>query len=135
MKMMSAIVGVVCFAGLVAACASDRETPRPPKAMTERVSASAAVDRVAEAACERQQRCEHIGPTEKYQNANHCLLTEKETIGRELANDSDCKNGVSTRDLDQCISQIQSESCSGVGMAFDEMRKSMKCGSNDMCLD
>ncbi len=135
MKTLSGIAGVVCFAGLVAACASDRETPRPPQTMTDRVSASAAVDRVAAAACERQQRCEHIGPTEKYQNASHCLLSEKETIGRELADDADCKNGVSTRDLDQCVAQIQSESCMGVGMAFDEMRKAMKCGSSDMCLN
>lgn len=102
--------------------------------MEPRQSAKAAAEMIADAECDREQRCGNVGQGRTFATANHCIQAKFTPISHELA-DPDCdRNGVGNTDLYQCVEQIQGRNCGNVMTAgfWEEM---MECGSGNLCLE
>jgi hypothetical protein len=128
-------LGLLFGLGVIAAsCSRSRESLTPAAGMAERLSPADAAEEIAQARCEREQRCNNIGAESEFQSRDHCMNVIRPDTGHMLA-DEGCEHGVSRRDLDECLYEIQTERCSGVARMFDRLDRFMQCRAGDLCLD
>jgi hypothetical protein len=125
-------------AGLIAisACGRDAREPQmqPAAQVAPAHSAKDAVDAIASARCDREQRCNNIGPDADYQNREHCMNVARADASDTLSDD-DCKRGIKPEDLNECLSDLRGRSCSAVGAAFDKLSTMMSCRAAELCMD
>jgi hypothetical protein len=129
--------GFVGSMALVAGCGSNAQ-PTPaagPPVMRSRVSTALAVPRIAAAECERELKCQNVGLSQKYSNMEHCQQVKSEVISKDFNDDADCRNGISTADLDNCVAKTTQETCEGISSVITDMERAGACGSADLCLD
>jgi len=114
--------------GLFSACSKDKPEPLVPAAGTVEAVERATND-IANARCDREQRCNRIGPEGEYADRNHCMnvMTQK---AREDMNQ--CHGGVDQEDLRQCLTEIANKDCSGI---FADIGEYKACGMDDLCAD
>jgi hypothetical protein len=117
------VIGLV-----VVACEKDSPPPMTPAAGTTQ-AVDKAVNDLANARCDREQRCNHIGQNATYSDRNHCMSV----MGGEAREDlDDCTRGIDQEDMRECLTEIQNQDCSNV---FDTFDKYMSCSMDDMCAD
>jgi hypothetical protein len=134
MKTICATLLLVGTGALAAACASEQEMTASPT--TEpRISAAAAVPKIAAAECDFEARCKNVGTGLKYSSRQHCLDAHSGDINQDFGEDADCGNGVSVEDLNECLSTVQSQDCGGVTAAVEGVQAPLMCRSNALCLD
>lgn len=121
---------------LVAACMGGDEGPPPEiPEMRPIITPSSAIEKVAMARCTREAECGNVGDTHDFSDQNHCLTATRDDLTREMAIDEDCKNGISSEDMDSCLSEIRLARCDGARGIFDAWRASMECRSAELCMD
>jgi len=120
---------------VLAACGRDEPAMSPAAGVEPRVSAVEAVDAITDARCNYEQKCGNIAASEEFQSRDHCLQVIRADMNQELGEDEDCRNGVSQRNLQECLSELASKDCGGLSGVIDSMDTYMSCGSNSLCMD
>lgn len=114
--------------GAFASCSRERSPePLTPAAATTR-GVSNEVEQIAAARCDREQGCGHVGATQKYSNRDHCMNVMRADAKDSL---SDCRQGIDSKDLDQCLVDIRHEDC---GSVMDKLETWKSCHADDLCL-
>lgn len=88
------------------------------------------VNGIAQARCQREQRCGNIGTDEDYKSLDDCL-TKIATEWRDDLNLYECPGGVDQKELAECVEEIQNEDCNN---PFDSLGRIVACRSSDLCL-
>lgn len=133
---MKTSIVLVLAAGFAAACAPN---PRQPDSAvstttitsaTVPVSADRAVNRVAEARCDRELACDNIGSGHHWESREACLLDLKKDL-REKLGSRECANGVDRDRLNACLKESRTEQC---GNPVDGVERASACGTSELCL-
>ncbi len=88
-----------------------------------------AVAAIADARCDREQRCGNIGSGGKYASKHAC----NEQVRREWAeplNGRECPRGVNEEELEECLEDIRGEDCNN---PFDSLERVLSCGTVEIC--
>jgi hypothetical protein len=145
MKTLTGTTLAFAAVALVVGCASKNEDPTPAAGANEmrvengkmeaRVSAAEATPKIAAAECEREMKCKNVGESLKYSSMEHCQKSKIDELAKDFNEDEDCKNGISQKDLDECITKTTDQTCTGASSVVTNMERSAECGSNDLCMD
>jgi hypothetical protein len=133
--MKTSIVLVLAVAGIASACvvnkrdAADR-TSTTTVSGAQVVSNDRAVNRIAEARCDRELACDNIGDGHKWSSKQDCMLDLKKDLRDKLSAD-DCPNGVDQRRLNECLKDSRTERC---GNPIDTIGRASTCGTAELCL-
>ncbi len=92
---------------------------------------SSAVDDLTAARCDLEQRCNHVGDGQTYENREACETKLHGSIASEL-NTSDCPHGIADSKLTACKNDIKAESC---GNPIDAMSRWNACRKGAICAD
>lgn len=123
----SAAVVAMAFLGL-AGCKHNGEGP---EVRTPRGESASAVRSIADARCDREEKCGNIGDGQSYASRDACGDKIRSDWSDEL-NAYECPNGIVDAALDQCLSAIRNEDC---GATFDTLQRITACTSGDICAD
>jgi hypothetical protein len=135
--MMKTTLGIVSIAiallGLTACSHEERPTEHSgaPAASAPARELNSAVNDVADARCDLEQRCNNIGAGQSFDNREACETKMHGSVADEL-NTKDCPNGVDESKLSACLSQLRSEEC---GDPMDSMSRWAACRQGELCLD
>jgi hypothetical protein len=105
----------------------DQQRTDMPRGDTQR--ASAAVNAISTARCEREQRCGHIGPQESYTSMEQCETQVRHEWAHELSG-YECPRGVQQAELTECVTEIRQEDCAN---PFDTLARATQCRQSDIC--
>lgn len=103
---------------------AEAEVPRTPARETR-----SAVRDIANARCDREERCENIGADRKFATRDICEQSIKNDWADDL-NGFDCPNGVVDVELEECLVAVRGEDC---GSAFDALDRITSCTASDIC--
>jgi len=135
MKTVKTLALVLSIGTVFGACASsEKEVMTPASSVAPRTTPAAAAEQIAAARCDREARCNDVGPSKEFQNREHCLQVMRKDASDKLADD-DCPNGIANRDLQGCLSDIGSENCGGVSLPFAKLDSMMACRQSHLCLE
>ncbi len=128
-KALALLLGCLC------ANCDRRETTEPtltPASRTESGERATGVERateeIAAARCERELRCDNVGPNETYTSREDCMRSLWIDTYDEL---SACEDGVQRRQLDACLDEIRARDC-GMVARLDAYPA---CRLDKLCLD
>jgi hypothetical protein len=99
------------------------------KAATVQGLTPVTVTQIADARCEREQKCGNIGADKDYTSKQLCTQKISEEWRDEL-NTYECPGGVVTKELSECLDEIKNEDCSS---PFDTLGRVVACRSSDIC--
>jgi hypothetical protein len=88
------------------------------------------VEGIANARCQREQRCKNIGKDKKFASIEACQTQIREDWRGEL-NAYECPGGVDSKELAECLREVQNENCKN---PFDTLERVIACRSSDLCL-
>ena len=114
----------------IAACSSSA-----PPANTAGVTSKQQTDtqdavwRLAGAKCKHAAACNEVGGNRNYASTDACMSENRGKLQDDLRA-SNCPHGVNSDRLQSCLSEIESEACSGIGSGFN---RSMACKSGQLC--
>jgi hypothetical protein len=94
------------------------------------VSYESATNRIVASRCDREVACDNIGAKKRFADRTVCT----HELGAKLRDDlkpSECPNGVDAKNLDDCLSAIQKESC---GNIIDTISRIGACNTSGLCL-
>jgi Family of unknown function (DUF6184) len=91
---------------------------------------SVVVERLAGARCNREQRCNDIGPDSAYATRQVCLQDIRGNISDDL-NSFRCMSGVRGERLDGCAAALEREKC---GPPFVTLARYGKCRAAATCV-
>jgi len=123
------IVGLL-LTGAIGLSASACRREERALGTTAAVEAAVARDRIAEARCDLEQKCNKIGVGKDYADRNACTAKIKQRWQDEL-NFRDCPGGIDTKELNECLTEIRNNNC---GNPLDTLGRIMACRSSDLCL-
>jgi Family of unknown function (DUF6184) len=127
---MRQIATVLVTFACVVGCNRDKpaEQPLTPASGTtdaaERTSES-----IASARCDRAQRCNQIGPAQRYSDRGHCMNVMRADARQMLGQ---CPRGVDEPDVRECLTEISNQDCRSV---VDDLEERIACRSDDLCLN
>jgi hypothetical protein len=87
------------------------------------------VQTLAQVRCEREERCNNVGPDGKYVSRESCvskLAAEK----YDDLNLSQCPGGLDQKELGECLAEIRNEDCNS---PLDTLGRLAACRSSDLC--
>jgi hypothetical protein len=119
--------------GILTASACQKAEPEPvmrPASSTV-VANDRAVEKMANANCERELACENIGLGRRYETPELCVGTFEREKYSELGFGK-CLLGVDYIQLDLCIREIKSEACGSALYTLDALGA---CRSSKLCRD
>jgi uncharacterized protein DUF6184 len=116
---------------LLGACSSNPPATTPAMQRAARTQTAAATASLAQARCEREQRCNDIGENKKYSSNEDCLTRVRNDWRGDL-NAKECPAGVNQVRLDQCLTSVKQEEC---GHPFETLDRLATCRSGAMCED
>src|SRR5688572_5217568 len=94
---------------------SQEKAPLTPESASERgvdeQRKHEAVETLANAQCNRAQRCRNIGPNKEYGSRDQCLMRMRAEAQGSI---DKCNKGIDRDDLAQCVGEIDGEGCSGI---------------------
>jgi hypothetical protein len=93
------------------------------------LKAKHAVHAIAKARCERERRCENVGPDKSYVSMDACEAKIENEWGADL-NKYECPRGIVQSALDNCIAHVRGEEC---GNPFDTLSRIAQCDADDIC--
>jgi hypothetical protein len=112
-----------------------RETTEPTLTPASRTESSEratgveqATEEIAAARCERELRCDNVGPNETYTSREDCLRSLWIDTYDEL---SACEDGVERRQLDGCLHEIRTRGCAMIA----RLDAYAACRLDRLCLD
>lgn len=89
-----------------------------------------AVERIVAARCQREAACNNVGSDKHFTNHDTCARELRSKIGDDLKA-SECPRGIDTKELDECMESIRTESCNN---PIDTISRLAACRTGDMCL-
>lgn len=126
MRLPSSVTLLAAVGSLLGACGKDQPAPLVPASGIVSEAEDAA-ESVANARCDREQRCKTIGESKTYADRDHCMTVMKNEAMKDF---SDCRKGVDQEDLRQCLTEIANQDCDG---PFSGLAESKACGMDDLC--
>ena len=84
---------------------------------------------IADARCERETRCDNVGPGKQWASAEACrgdLMAKN----RDELKASECPGGIVKKELDECLTEIRNETCNS---PLDTIGRLAACRSSDLC--
>lgn len=90
---------------------------------------SEAVRKIADARCDREERCGEIGEDEDYTSRIDCRSKIRSEWAEEL-NEYECPGGIVMKEFDECLEEIRNEDCAN---PFDTLGRIIACRSGDIC--
>jgi Family of unknown function (DUF6184) len=129
--------------GLVSVVGCNKENERDPNLarnehmpaatgnMTPASRTRSAAEQLAEARCEREQKCSNIGNDKTYSSSQDCLARVQNDWKDDL-NARQCPGGINQQQLDECMGQIRAEACSS---PFDTLARITECTSAQICIE
>ena len=120
------VIAPLVFGIVVLSCQRKEAEPLMPAAGTVRAIDQAVQD-LATARCDYQQRCNRIGPEMLYADREHCLNLMRSEARGQL---NHCRAGVDQKDVRECLTQISNEDCSGT---FSQLEEYKDCHMDDLC--
>ena len=91
-------------------------------------AAERAIEAMAAARCDHEQRCNRVGPTTDYMNRDHCMNVMRADAYEELGG---CAAGVDQSDLQECLGEIANADCGG---PIDAIERVAACQLDDLCM-
>jgi hypothetical protein len=92
-------------------------------------SVNGAVDSIAAARCDREARCNNVGPDKNFDSRDQCLAKVK-SDKRDDLNAKDCPGGIDQGELRECLEETRNSDCNN---PFDELGRIAACRSSDLC--
>jgi hypothetical protein len=92
--------------------------------------ATSAVASFAAAECDRQVRCNKVGPNQKYTSRDDCISKQQSDKHKSI-NDKVCTGGINEANLNRCIQAIQQEGC---GDPMLSMERQEACKTDSICV-
>ena len=89
-----------------------------------------AIAAIIAARCDREARCENVGPEKRYLTRAACVEHVRDKSQNKL-NAKECPGGVDAKALDSCLKQIKGEDC---GDPIDTVERVATCNSVDLCV-
>jgi hypothetical protein len=111
--------------------APEKARPEAEKMVKRSVSSATAVSSIVEARCDREARCENIGPKEKFKSWQAC----RQEIAKKSSDKigaPECPGGVDQHELSECLTEIRNEGC---GNPLETLERVAACNGPDLCID
>jgi hypothetical protein len=89
------------------------------------------INDISAARCDREVRCGGVGPDKSYETRDQCIAKLNHE-GYEDLDAKACPRGLDRRELDKCLTEINSERC---GAPLDTLERLVACRSATLCLD
>jgi len=105
-------------------------SPTSPGVTNAQPADGPTVDRLAEARCNRESRCNNVGDGRKFASTNMCLQELRASTARDLSA-TQCPRGLDRGGVELCLGAIQSEQCDH---PLDTLTRVGDCLSYHMCL-
>jgi hypothetical protein len=143
MKTASTVLAASLVAGLVVACGAEQkgagtaQNPvpgsEPPQGVTSAQNAvdQKTVERIADARCDHEQKCNNIGQGQKYGSRDDCKKDMTSSTSGEL-NATSCPKGLDQDALNRCLGAINNETCSAVSL--DMLARIADCRTGSICM-
>lgn len=112
-----------------AEAARQAATPAPAAVPAATMAFSDALGSIAEARCEREQRCDHIGMGKRYESVQVCRTVVRNDLSSRL-NPADCNRGIDRSELSECVTEARNEAC---GNPVDTLERIVACRASDLC--
>jgi hypothetical protein len=112
-------------------CHHDRPSEHAPGASAPAHELSGAVNDLVDERCDLEERCNHVGSGQTYENREACESKLRGSISNDL-NTADCPHGISDAKLDKCKAEIRAESC---GDPIEAMSRWNACRQGNICND
>ena len=107
-----------------------REIGGGPSDHVSRETAPSASTTIARVRCDREVKCNRIGSRGKYESRDACVAELKRDVEREL--DGSCTNGVSAKELNDCLQAIRDQQCGDVDL--DTTLRLAACRADSLCV-
>lgn len=105
------------------------DEPRGERVQPVRGSTPPAVQAIMLARCEREQRCNNIGPGRKHASQQACLTRVEADWNNELSA-RECPGGVNQSELNECLQEIRNDDCNN---PIDTLGRFAACRESDLC--
>jgi hypothetical protein len=144
MKTTSTVVVASFGVGLLVSCGgqASQNPPSGPTAVpgtevppgvtaAQNTADQKAVDRIADARCDHEQRCNNIGQGQKYASRDEC----KHKLSSDTSNDlnaANCPKGLDQDALNRCVNAINNETCS---VSIDTLSRMADCRTGAICMN
>lgn len=102
-----------------------REAVSTPTAM----AFNDAINRIVDARCGQEQRCNNIGSGKRYESASACQQRVRAGFSDDLV-PAECPRAVDRRALDACVKEVGDEAC---GPPLDQMNRLSRCRTTELC--
>lgn len=89
------------------------------------------IARLASAKCDRQQRCNNVGPGEAYESRAQCEVVMRGKLTDDI-HYRDCRGGIDDENLEECVDALREESCVNV---FEKVSSHAKCRVSKLCFN
>lgn len=106
-----------------------QETPAAVNSGAVTMAFNDALDGIATARCEREQRCNNVGSGKRYESLGACRAAVRASFADDI-NPSDCRAGIDRGELRECMQEVRSESC---GNPVDTLERVVACRTSDLC--
>jgi hypothetical protein len=125
--------GVACLALGFAGCHDHergeiRTADSPPSSPMAHLKGS--INEIVTARCDREQRCNNIGPDKTYATREACTSKLQGNTESDL-NMKDCEHGVDRPKLHECLAKIHGEDC---GNPIDALSRVTACRTGALCI-
>ena len=123
---------------LAGGCFYDEPAAAPPPQPPAMVPASGGVlttaqaaSLMSEASCDREARCNGVGPGTRYPTRDSCLSV---VYNDSMQNFQACRYGVKERELHMCRSEMYNQACGGLTTPLDWFGRLLTCRAANLCL-
>jgi len=115
----------------VGGCTKDEPEPKYPPAGPPTASNDRAISAITDERCDRDLRCNNIGPDKKYTSRDECVrkLTDS---GYSSLGPTECRSGINQSELSQCLQSIRNEQCDS---PLDTLERLAACRSGKLCMN
>jgi len=93
------------------------------------MSLEGAIDRAADAACDKADACGEIGQGLTYASRNACMIDYRATFQNQWT-PGRCEENINQDGFDQCVNRIEIMQC---GNILDMANVLLNCGANSVC--
>jgi hypothetical protein len=140
MKTTSTVFVASLVCGLVVACGGQSSQTPPtavpgsevPPGVTEKQNTvdQKSVERIADARCDHEQKCNNVGKGQKYGSRDDCKHKLESDTSKDL-NATSCPKGLDQDALNRCVNAINNEECS---VSLDTLSRMADCRTGAICM-
>jgi uncharacterized protein DUF6184 len=91
---------------------------------------ASAQSNIATARCDREVRCNNVGPNAKFETRVACTVEMKKDDRGDLSGEA-CPGGINEKELAKCVAAIRAEDCKN---PLDVIGKLNNCRTSNLCI-